>query len=176
MVRGDARATGVARGELPAKLERLWTFSTDKGGFESTAAIVGENVYVGSTDGNLYALNLATGDKRWQFSTPIGFTASPSVRNGRVYIGDSDGKFYCIDAASGRKLWEFSTDGEIDSSANFHAGHVLFGSQDTYLYCLDAVSGKLVWKFQNADQIRCFPSRGRGSMLRGRLRRASACH
>ena len=156
--RGNAQATGVAAGGLPTNLELLWTFSTTKGGFESTAAIVGGVVYIGSTDGNLYALDLATREKRWQFPTPLGFTASAAVRDGRVYIGDSDGTFYCIDAASGRKLWSYQTDGEIDSSASFHAGRVLFGSQDTFLYCLDAVSGKLVWKYHNPDQIRCFPS------------------
>ena len=41
------QATGVPRGELPEKLELLWTFSTAKGGFESTAAIVDGVVYVG---------------------------------------------------------------------------------------------------------------------------------
>ncbi len=156
--RGNPQATGVAAGGLPEKLERLWTFSTTKGGFESTAAIVDGVVYIGSTDGNLYALDLATGHERWRFLTQLGFTASAAVCDGRVYIGDSDGTFYCVDAATGRKLWDYQTDGEIDSSANFHAGHVLFGSQDTILYCLDAVSGKLVWKYQNPDQIRCFPS------------------
>jgi outer membrane protein assembly factor BamB len=155
--RGDAQATGVARGHLPAKLELLWTFSTAKGGFESTAAIVDGGVYIGSTDGNLYALDLATGKKRWEFATPLGFSASAAVQGGRVYIGDTDGKFYCIDAANGKKLWDYATDGEINSSANFHAGHVLFGSQDSYLYCLNAESGKLVWKYQSPNQIRCSP-------------------
>jgi outer membrane protein assembly factor BamB len=158
LFRGNAQATGVADGGLPEKLELLWTFPATKGGFESTAAIVGGMVYIGSTDGNLYAIDLASGKERWHFPTQLGFTASAAVRDGRVYIGDSDGVFYCIDAATGRKLWDYPTDGEINSSANFHAGHVLFGSQDSFLYCLDAVSGKLAWKYQNPDQIRCFPS------------------
>jgi outer membrane protein assembly factor BamB len=158
MFRGNAQATGVAESDLPEKLELLWTFSSDKGGFESTAAIVAGRVYIGSTDGNLYALDLATGKEIWRFSTPLGFTASAAVKNGLVYIGDGDGKFYCIDAATGKKRWEFVTDGEIDSSANFHGDCVLFGSQDTFLYCLNAGSGKLAWKYQSQNQIRCFPT------------------
>ena len=158
LFRGDPQATGVASGTLPTKLELLWTFSTAEGGFESTVAIVDGTVYAGCTDGNLYALDLRSGAKRWQFSTPLGFSASAAVHSGRVFIGDADGVFYCIDAATGKKVWGFQTDAEIDSSANFYNGHVLFGSQDSYLYCLDATSGKLIWKFQSQDQIRCFPS------------------
>jgi outer membrane protein assembly factor BamB len=158
LFRGDAQATGVARAALTEQLDLLWTFSTANGGFESTAAIVDGTVYIGSTDGKLYAFNLQDGTKRWEFATPLGFVASAAVRDGRVYIGDSDGLFYCLAAASGKKLWTFQTDAEIDSSANFHGDHVLFGSQDSYLYCLQAASGKLVWKFQSADQIRCFPT------------------
>lgn len=156
--RGDPQATGVARGELPERLEPLWTFSTEKGGFESTAAIVDGVVYIGSTDGKLYALDLKTGEKRWEFATPLGFSASAATRGGRVYIGDSDGMFYCLEAASGKQLWDFQTDGEINSSANFYNDNVLFGSQDSFLYCLSAASGELVWKFQSQDQIRCFPT------------------
>ncbi len=174
LFRGDAQATGVVHGELPEKPDLLWTFSTQSGGFESTAAIVDGSVYIGCTDGKLYALNLQSGAKRWEFATPLGFVASAAVRDGRVYIGDSDGLFYCLEAATGKKLWSFQTDAEIDSSANFHGDHVLFGSQDSYLYCLQAASGKLVWKFQSQDQIRCFPTVVEQSRLRGRLRRPTA--
>ena len=176
--RGDGHATGVAKGELPEKLELLWTFATKKGGFESTAAIVGDAVYVGDTGGKFYALNLADGKKRWEFPSAIGFTASPAVKDGRVFIGDSEGNFFCLDAKSGEKKWVFQADGEIDSSANFYetraaadsqpspsaslpkdeGSYVLFGSQDAMLYCLDAKSGTLVWKFEGGDQIRCFPT------------------
>jgi outer membrane protein assembly factor BamB len=158
LFRGDPQATGVATETLPEQLDLLWTFSTAKGGFESTAAIVGGTVYIGCTDGKLYALDLAGGEMRWEFATPLGFSASAAVRDGLVYIGDTDGKFYCLDAKTGRKKWDFETGAEINSSANFHGRHVLFGSQDAYLYCLDADSGKLVWKFESPDQIRCFPA------------------
>ena len=148
----------MARGELPEKPDLLWTFSTANGGFESTAAIVEGSVYIGCTDGKLYALNLQTGEKRWEFSTPLGFVASAAVRGGRVYIGDSDGLFYCLEAATRQEAVDFQTDAEIDSSANFHGDHVLFGSQDsTFIACRPpraSWSGSL----RAQDQIRCFPT------------------
>lgn len=158
LARGDRQATGVAQSSLPPKLELLWTFTTKRGGFEATAVIADGTVFVGSLDGNFYALDLASGQKQWEFSTEVGFTAAAAVYRGRVYVGDADGIFYCLDAQSGRKLWRFQSDAEINSGANFHADRVLFGSQDTFLYCLEAESGRLVWKYENADQIRCFPA------------------
>lgn len=158
LFRGSALATGVASGELPDKPEILWTFATEKGWFESTAAIVKDRVYIGSTDGNLYAVDFQSGKKLWAFETELGFTASPSVQDGRVFAGDVDGRFFCVRAEDGKELWRFDSDAEIDSSANFHRGRVLFGSQDGMLYCLEAATGKLVWKFESEDQIRCFPT------------------
>jgi outer membrane protein assembly factor BamB len=158
LFRGDAHATGVAASSLPEKLELLWTFSADKGGFESTAAIVDGTVFVGDTRGKLYAIGLADGRKRWEYSTPLGFTASAAVRHGLLYLGDSDGQFYCVDANSGKLKWKFETQAEINSSANFYRDKVLVGSQDSTLYCLNADTGELAWKCESGDQIRCFPT------------------
>jgi outer membrane protein assembly factor BamB len=158
LFRGDPQATGVARSGLPEKLEVLWTFSVDGGGFQSTAAIAEGMVYAGCLDGKLYAVDLAKGQKQWEFPTELGFTASAAVRNGLVFIGDSDGRFYCIDAKSGKARWHFDTEAEINSSANFYKDNVLFGSQDGKLYCLKADSGQKVWQYESENMIQCSPT------------------
>jgi len=48
-------------------------------------------VYVGSPDGNVYALDAATGAEVWRFSTDGGITSSPVVVEGVVYVGDFNG-------------------------------------------------------------------------------------
>lgn len=156
--RGDPQATGVARSRLPDKLEPLWTFSVEKGGFQSTAAIAEGTVYVGCLDGKLYAVDLASGRQRWEFPTELGFTASAAVRAEGVFIGDSDGRFYCIHAKTGKPKWDFPTEAEINSSANFYRDRVLFGSQDGMLYCLKADSGEPAWAYESQDMIQCSPA------------------
>jgi outer membrane protein assembly factor BamB len=158
LFRGDSQATGVAHAGLPEKLEVLWTFSADQGGFESTAAIAAGLVVAAGNGRKVYGVDFATGKKRWEFSTALGFSAAAAVRDGSVYLGDIDGQFYCLDAQRGTLKWKFEAEGEIDSCANFFKDRVLFGSQDSNLYCLDAAHGKVVWKYQSADQIRCFPT------------------
>jgi outer membrane protein assembly factor BamB len=158
LFRGDAQATGVAPSPLPDKPELLWTYEVPKGAFEGTPAIVDGVVYLGDLDGRLLALDLNTGDVKWEKKFEMGFNASPSVRHGRIYLGDLEGMFRCFDCKDGAELWKHETMAEINSSANFYKEFVLVGSQDATLYCLDAKSGEQKWKFGIADQIRCSPT------------------
>ena len=158
LFRGDSFSSGVAASSLPTKPELLWKFTVEDGMFETAPAIVDGIVYAADGDGVLHALDLLTGEKKWEFAGTLGFVASPAVHKGRVYVGDLDGKFYCLDAQRGDKLWEFAAEAQIDSSANFYKDNVVFGSQDASLYCLTADKGAPVWKFTIEDQIRCTPT------------------
>lgn len=155
LFRGTALSSGVTSSTLPDKLEIVWRFEVPKGAFESTAAIVGDYVYIPDLDGKVYCLSLKNGEKKWEFKSTSGFNASPAVRDGKVYIGDTEGNFYCLDAATGEKKWRFEAKAEINSSANFHGDHVLVGAQNATLYCLKIADGAEVWKYTIGDQIRC---------------------
>jgi len=144
LFRGDPQATGVAPGPLAEKLDVLWTSRLPHGDFEAAVAIADGTVVAGSMDGEVLALDLATGKQKWQRQSKSGYCASPVIRDGRVYVGDMDGGFQCLGLADGKPIWRFDTDAEINSSANFHGPHVLFGSQDSTLYCLEAKTGQLV--------------------------------
>lgn len=156
--RGDAASTGVAHTTLPEKPVLVWKKTFKEGGFEATAAIVEGMVYVGSFDGNLYALSLATGEEKWKFHTELGFKAAPAVHGGMIYIGDVDGKFYAIDAADGTEKWSVTSGAEINAGANLYRDRVLFTSQDGGFYCLEPADGKLVWKYTIDNMIQCSPT------------------
>lgn len=72
-----------------------WTFAT-RARVESSPAIAGGRVFVGSNDGRFYVLNLATGAKLWEFDTGAPLSASPAIANGRIVIGSQDGRLYCF--------------------------------------------------------------------------------
>jgi len=55
----------------------------------SSPTIVDGIVFVGSNDGNLYAVDAATGEEHWRFETGDKIRSSPTVVDGTVYIGST---------------------------------------------------------------------------------------
>ncbi|MFZ0061801.1 MAG: PQQ-binding-like beta-propeller repeat protein [Pyrinomonadaceae bacterium] len=75
--------------------QAAWTFAT-KARVESSPAIAGGRVFVGSNDGRFYVLNLSNGALIWEFNTGAPLSASPAIGRGRIVIGAQDGKLYCF--------------------------------------------------------------------------------
>ena len=118
MFRGGPALAGVAGGSLPERLDLLWTFKT-AGPVKSSAAIVQDRVFIGSDDGNVYALALADGKKVWAFKTGGGVESSPLVLEGKVFVGSSDAFLYAIEAATGKLLWKYETGDKLLGAPNW---------------------------------------------------------
>jgi polyvinyl alcohol dehydrogenase (cytochrome) len=104
-------------------LKRHWSFTTGST-IEASPTVAGNTVYIGSWDGNEYALDAQTGAKKWQanlgtanvplncnppYSSTMGVSASATVVGNVVYVAGGDNHFYALDAASGNVLWSVST-------------------------------------------------------------------
>ena len=156
---------GVAAEALGASLELAWSKPTADG-VTATAAIVDGQVYVGTLGGQVWCLDLATGDEVWTYETELpddsfrpGFNAAATVAFGAVFLGDEEGVLHAIDRKTGQARWTYATDGEIDAAATpvtLDAGDsILVGSHDGRLYCLDAASGDVRWTYEVGDRISC---------------------
>ena len=115
-------------------------------------------VFLGSGDGNLYALDAATGDLRWKFKTGDVVHASPAFVNGVVFVGSWDSYFYAVDAKTGKEKWRFhgGEDPLVHNQVGFQSspavidGTVYTGCRDAQVYALDAATGREKWRFDNA--------------------------
>ena len=165
MFRGNPTLTGVTTATLPATLTLAWKFDT-KGAVSSSPAVVGNRVYIGSGSSNLFALNLADGQKLWSFTASGPIEASPLVLDGRVFIGDINTNFYALDATTGRELWSFGLDDKVKSSANWVATPtgkaILVGGYDYKLYSFNPESGRTNWVFETGNYINGTPAVGNG--------------
>jgi eukaryotic-like serine/threonine-protein kinase len=156
--RGNHRLTGVAASTLPATPKLLWTFEAGDI-VESSAAIADGSVYIGAGNGQLIALDLASGALRWKYTTgDLVGESSPAVGGGVVYVGDLAGTLHAVGAADGKRRWTFKAGGEIKSSPVLVNDLLLVGSYDTHLYALEAASGKLRWKVQTEGPVHATPA------------------
>jgi outer membrane protein assembly factor BamB len=53
-------------------------------------------VFVGSSDGRLYAIDLAGGKVVWEHDEGAAFTASPALASGKIVIGSTEGRLLCF--------------------------------------------------------------------------------
>ncbi|HNX04671.1 MAG TPA: PQQ-binding-like beta-propeller repeat protein [Opitutales bacterium] len=121
--------------------------------YASSPAVANGLVYIGSGDGNLYALCARTGKEVWKFATGDVVHSSPALSGDTVYFGSFDAKLYALDAKSGAFKWSFQTGLDpqkhnkvgIQASPTLDGGNVYFGCRDFNLYALDAATGEKKW-------------------------------
>ena len=114
--RGNPSLTGIATSAVPKTLKLLWTFEAGDS-IESSAAIVGGTVYVGSQTADLIAVNLADGKLKWKYKVKDGIgESSPAVADGVVVVGDLSGVVHGVNAADGKGIWTFAASSEVKAS------------------------------------------------------------
>jgi outer membrane protein assembly factor BamB len=136
----------------------LWTGSAQPrlfGGsdFYSTPAVAYDRVFIGSTDGKVYAFGAKTGHRLWSRSTGGYVYSSPAVWNERVFFGSYSGTFYALDAGTGEPDWTFHAGGPISGSPVVVGDVVYFSTlksahlKNGRTYALSARTGKELWSF-----------------------------
>jgi outer membrane protein assembly factor BamB len=155
-----------------------WRVQTG-GAVRSSPTLSGGIVYVGSSDGYLYALDAKTGAEVWRFNAASPVTSTPAVAGGNVYLGTYDGRFMALKAGSGEVVWTVKTGSEaplawgyesgdfFTSSPTVFDGRVLFGSGDGALYAVEGGTGRQLWKFETGGRVRSTPAVDGGTVYVG---------
>ena len=105
----------------------------------SSAAVANGIVYVGTINygaykGDVYGLNVTTGQMIWGYGTGNSVSSSPAIANGVVFIGSDDDYVYAINATTGSVIWNYLTNGAVESSPAIANGVVYVGSSDDNIY------------------------------------------
>jgi outer membrane protein assembly factor BamB len=111
-----------------------------------SAAVLGNNLYVGTMSNQVLSINLKKLKIEWEFEAPKRkqpFYASATVTDDLVVIGSRDNKVWGIDRKTGLRKWDFLTDHKVDGSAVVVGERVFVGSFDHKLYVLDLKGNKL---------------------------------
>jgi outer membrane protein assembly factor BamB len=123
---------------------------------QSSPVVADGVLYVGSADGNLYALDARRGKLRWTYQTGAMLRATPTVDSGTVYVGNWAGDLYALDAGRGELRWKafiaFPVSPvylyrPIQSRALVVSGTVYDASRKASVVALDALTGELQWEY-----------------------------
>ncbi|MFC1730945.1 PQQ-binding-like beta-propeller repeat protein, partial [candidate division KSB1 bacterium] len=169
LIEGGEIGFGV---QTQSQMDGNWSYITGSG-IRSTPAIGNQGViYIGSTDGKLYAFDPADGLK-WSYSTEVIFETSPVVGNdGTIYIVGSNNELNGLYAVNpdGSEKWAF----EIEGSLNFIKtgisldadGTIYFGSYNKKLYAINP-DGTEKWTFTIGENIKSTPAVKSGTIYFG---------
>jgi outer membrane protein assembly factor BamB len=172
---GTLYALDLASGRL------VWRFDTEghtlesgKFGFDrrtiqSSPAVAGGRVFVGSRDGHLYAVDAATGRLAWRVDHEMSWlNASPAVSGGLVIAGSSDAHFVqAVDARTGKERWRVTTDRLVWSSAAVAGDIAYVGDAGGTLYALDRSTGAERWRHRAGRRIYSSPVPADGMLYVG---------
>lgn len=127
----------------------------------SGVTVDGATAFIADDDGNIYAVNLATGALRWTAKAIGEVLAPPAVSDGIVHVSaiDSDslrGQLLALDVRTGRKAWEFSPQVGVTTVSGPSAGDgsVVAGFEDRMVRSFVADGGEERW---GALTISVFP-------------------
>ncbi len=149
--------------------DEVWKSAIGGGSWQAATPAYHDGVlYVGSTDGKLYAIDAGDGSVLWEYATAESFngiTSSPVVRPDGVslagralYFGSGSGEVYSL-ALNGTLRWVADVhDPVYFSSPLVHEGQVYIGDDGGELNCLDAATGGTLWNITTGDQVRCAPA------------------
>ncbi len=121
-------------------------------GSTPTVSDDGSTVFVGSYDGNVYALDALSGAELWRFTTsgPV-YSSTAYASTGVVYSGSYDGIVYAIDALTGGELWRYDIGANVGASPAIGGdGSIYVGAQNGYIYALSTEpnpANRLLWSY-----------------------------
>ena len=113
MFRGSSELTGVYNSKAVSSLEKLSFVFQTNGAVRSSPVISGGILYIGSNDGNFYALNDKSGEELWKFETKGPVTSTAAVYDNTVWFTSRDNYLYALQAKDGKELWKFKMGGDL---------------------------------------------------------------
>ena len=149
------------------QLQQAWSFRiTSKpqtvGALAMSPVVVDGVVYIQDMQSNVYALDLATGQLRWEheFNTPVLGGPGPdgvAIANGQVY-GETAYTVFALSAATGKTVWVdrslltkgqgvFEIQPQAIAGRLYLASALGSGPGGGILLALNAANGKEIWKF-----------------------------
>ncbi len=112
----------------------------------SSAAVYRNSIFVGDASGRLYAFDLETGTKKWQFQSGAAIYGSAAVHKDVIVFTSVDSSIYCLDRRTGSLNWQVKTAAPVVASVAIDSVSAYVGASDGAFRCIDLKSGSVRWR------------------------------
>jgi len=151
--------------KLDAKTGKILWKHELPGRAESSPLVLGNTLYFGCEDGQLFALSTRNGHERWATTLGGPVKSAPAYDNGVLYVGDYGGDMNAVYAKTGEIKWQtgslgqgFGTSGEFYSTPAVAFGRVYAGNNDDRVYSFDEKDGTLAWSYSTGGYVYSGPT------------------
>ena len=186
---------GFTAADAP-RLKLKWAFAY-AGSRTGQATVAGGRIFLTSTSGAVYSLDVETGCAYWRFDIPGGSRSSITIgrlsgsgpaRYAAYLTGWTERTAYALDARTGRLIWKSRVDDQqevqMTGSPVLHAGRLYIpissaeeaiASSDDHVCCrfrgavvaVEAATGKVVWRSFMSPPAAPFKTNAKGRAMYG---------
>lgn len=105
-------------------------------------------LYVGSSDGGVYAIDPATGNQLWRHDAKAPVFCTLGVHdNDTLLFGTMDGSIVLLDRHTRAEKFRAKTGGGVVTTPVVVDGRVIAGSRDYQLYAFNLADGSVAWRY-----------------------------
>jgi serine/threonine protein kinase/outer membrane protein assembly factor BamB len=169
LISGSRHAPALSLTPKPS-LDLEWCFKTNGPIGWASAPVADKEektVYVASSDGCLYAIEIATGQVCWQFQTGGMLLSSPVLVGDQVIVANSAGQVHSIRTGSGNSIWHYDGKEPIISTPVLGRDRLFVATDGGRLFALDTLTGTVHWNYRAGDAIVCSPHKHADLILFG---------
>ena len=125
----------------------LWSNELSSvGSFEFSPRIIGDEVYVASSDGNLFKIDIKSGKVIWKLDTQEKLSGGIGIGPSLLTVGTSDGFLVAYDL-NAKLLWKTRLSSQVLSAPFIHEGTVIVRTADNLVHGLNTSDGLKRWTY-----------------------------
>lgn len=139
---------------------------------ESSPLLIGDRLYVGDWNGDVWAFDADNGRPLWRTHLEGAVKGAIASAGGHLYVGAYDGHLYCLTQA-GKLVWRASGQRRLVGGGRFYStpalayGRVYIGSTDGKVYSFGATTGKLRWSHSTGGYVYASPAVWKDTVFAG---------
>ena len=130
-------------------VQSIWTAQSGGGTngkyFNLGTVVVDNVVYVDNADGDIYALNFATGQTVWHADVKTTISTTPTVADGKLFVGTLGGELIALNSNTGKQLWKVNLTGVTLNRSAVTDNIVVVHTHNGNVAAYDVNTGKQLW-------------------------------